>query len=57
MENDNFQAVKLPYGKGEMSMNVFLPNENANIENFIAELTVDNWQKWNAAFRNAGGIV
>ncbi|MCL6573922.1 MAG: serpin family protein, partial [Bacillus sp. (in: Bacteria)] len=29
LETENFQAVSLPYGDGEMSMNVFLPKETS----------------------------
>lgn len=57
MDGDNFQAVKLPYGKGEMSMSVFLPSESSDMESFIEELTMDNWQEWQTAFQEMKGIV
>ena len=35
MENEALQAVSLPYGEeNEMSMNVILPKENVNLEEF-----------------------
>ena len=46
MENENFQAVTLPYGDGEMSMKVFLPKENSSLEEFKTMLTSENWAAW-----------
>lgn len=43
MENDHFQAVSLPYGDGDMSMNVFLPRENSTIQEFEKMLTIEIW--------------
>ncbi len=57
MENSSFQAVKLPYGKDEMSMTIFLPRENSSIDAFIKNLTVDNWRKWSAEFQAKSGII
>ena len=57
MENENFQAVSLPYGDGKMSMKVFLPKENSNLVEFKQMLTNDNWQKWSSKFREKEGKV
>lgn len=57
MENEDFQAVSLPYGEGEMSMKVFLPRENSSLEKFKKMLTNDNWEKWNSEFYENKGIV
>jgi serine protease inhibitor len=58
MENENLQAVSLPYGdKGEMSMRVFLPKENMSIEEFKVMLTYENWQKWTSEFQEREGTV
>lgn len=39
MENDTFQAVKLPYGIGEMSMNVFLPKKDTKEEEMLIDIS------------------
>jgi serine protease inhibitor len=56
-ENENFQAVSLPYGEEEMSMKVFLPKENLSLDKFQTMLTLDNWEKWNSEFQEKEGKV
>ena len=50
MDNEQFQAVQLPYGDGEMSMKVFLPKENSSLVEFRKLLTNENWVAWNKEF-------
>ncbi|MDQ0271393.1 serpin family protein [Cytobacillus purgationiresistens] len=57
MENNDFQAVSLPYGDGEMSMKVFLPNENTSMGEFEQMLSTKNWEKWNSEFSESEGTV
>jgi serine protease inhibitor len=57
LENENFQAVSLPYGEEEMSMNVFLPKENSSLDKFVTMLTLDNWKKWSSEFEEKEGTV
>lgn len=56
LENDLFQAVKLPYGKNErVSMCLFLPDEGSSLQDFYGELNQANWDKWFASFGNMEG--
>ena len=56
-ENEQFQAVNLPYGKdGKISFYVFLPKQN-NSEAFYQNLNSDNWEKWMAQFSKQEGFV
>ena len=58
MENEALQAVSLPYGEeNEMSMNVILPKENVNLEEFQNMLTYENWQKWTSEFQVKEGTL
>ena len=57
MENDDFQAVILPYGDGEMSMKVFLPKEDTSLEAFKQTLTSENWSAWKTQFTPQEGTV
>lgn len=58
MENDDFQAVSLPYGDDEeMSMHLFLPREDSTIEDFQEKLTNEEWEKWKSEFQQQEGTV
>ena len=57
LENEQFQAVSLPYGKdGKISFYVFLPKQN-NSKAFYQNLNSDNWEKWMAQFSKQEGFV
>jgi len=44
--NDQFQAVDLPYGDGKFRMMVILPNNNIDIDAFIADIDNNAWNTW-----------
>ncbi len=41
-----FQAVDLPYGKGDFSMVVVLPTESRDLKGLIEGLTDESWGEW-----------
>ena len=51
LNDRGFEAVGIPYGKGEMTMYFFLPAEGSHIDLFIKNLNSSNWQKWMNSFR------
>ncbi|MGA9771786.1 MAG: serpin family protein [Blastocatellia bacterium] len=53
-ENDDFQAVSLPYGAGRTSMYVFLPKA-AGLAAFHKKLTTANWESWMKEFKDQEG--
>lgn len=58
LENDQFQAVSLPYGDSQrMSMYLFLPRPNSSLSTFLQTLTADNWEQWMRQFRNQEGSI
>lgn len=57
MENDTFQAVSLPYGEGEMSMNIFLPKDDDGLKTFKKDITNDEWVEWMNEFREQEGTI
>src|SRR5699024_335894 len=57
MENDHFQAVTLPYGNGEMSMKVFLPKEDSDLDELKEQLSGKNWEKWNDSLTKQEGTL
>lgn len=42
MENDLFQSVRLPYGEGEVSMDIYLPKEGVAKEEVVEFLATEN---------------
>ena len=42
-ENDELQMVDLPYGNGDFSMTIVLPNKEKNIDALISEMSNDLW--------------
>lgn len=57
LETDDFQAVSLPYGEGEMEMKVFLPKEGTSLSDFEESLTNENWDKWKEASKEMEGTL
>jgi serine protease inhibitor len=45
-EDNDLQAICLPYGDRSLSMYVFLPSPEAGIPGFLGMLNSDNWAKW-----------
>ena len=43
---ENFEATSLPYGDGRLSMYIFLPNPNSNLNKFLRDLNTGNWEQW-----------
>lgn len=56
-ENDDFQAVDLPYGDGQFSMTVFLPKPSRSVDDLIAELSWTKWIAWMNQFQKSRGTL
>jgi serine protease inhibitor len=56
-ENQQFQAVRLPYGKNQVSMYVFLPKKDNNLNSFLGQLNSQNWNQWISQFKERKGLV
>ncbi len=44
--SDLFTAVELPYGRGNFSMVLMLPNEGKTVRDLEMAFTRENWQNW-----------
>nr|WP_285847060.1 serpin family protein [Sporosarcina luteola] len=55
--DNEIQAVKLPYGKGEMSMTIVLPNEQKNFDEIKTTLSADKWDELSSNFRSMRGTL
>ena len=49
---ENFEATILPYGDGRVSMYIFLPNRDSNLNKFLGDLNPENWKGWISQFGN-----
>lgn len=56
-ENEDFQAVRLPYKGDDFSMYIFLPRPNSNLNKFYQNLHSENWQKWLKCTKNVEGLI
>jgi serine protease inhibitor len=56
-ENEQFQAVSLPYGEGRLSMYVFLPKKGSSLSAFQQQLTSANWDQWLSRFSEQEVLV
>jgi len=48
---EDFSAIKLPYGKGNYNMYVFLPSEGKTPGDIVKKLNKQNWNDWMKSFR------
>lgn len=46
LNTGDFQAVELPYGRGNFSMVLILPNKDKSLSDIENEMTETNWQQW-----------
>ena len=49
--DEKFQAISLAYGNGRMSMYIFLPYHESDINTFLDSLDTQSWENWIAQFR------
>jgi serine protease inhibitor len=43
---DNFTMIELPYGQGNFSMSILLPDTDASLDDLVIELTQEKWNSW-----------
>lgn len=57
LENEHMQAVSLPYGDEQLSMYLFLPKPDSDLETFHERLNGGHWQTWMRGFTDHEGTV
>lgn len=56
-ENQNFQAIRLPYGNKRYAMYVFLPRKMAGWSEFVRSLDETHWKDWTSHFVERKGEI
>jgi len=57
LENDDFQAVRLPYGNQSFAMYVLLPKKQTGLAGMVSKLNEVKWRQWGERFVNREGTV
>lgn len=57
LSTDKWQALDLPYGSGDFSMTLLLPNTGVNINDVIGELNQGEWDRVIGQFNKTNGTV
>jgi len=57
LHTDDFDAVRLPYGKGRIAMYVFLPSRKDGLDSLIGSITPSKWSDWIAQMHKRDTLV
>ena len=56
-ETPAMQAIRLPYGKGDLIMDIFLPAKSSSLAALEEQLTARNWESWQSGFVETPGDI
>lgn len=56
-EHQSFRALELPYGQGNFSMIILLPNPSSNVSELTGLLNAQNWNSWMKDFTEKEEVV
>jgi serpin B len=57
MKAEDFEAIRLPYGRKRMAMYIFLPGKQSSLQQFAAKLSAEQWEKWTSGFEESQGKI
>jgi serine protease inhibitor len=57
LQGANFQALRLPYGQGRMSMLIVLPDASISLSSFVSGITADMLNGWAGQVQTAYGNI
>ena len=57
LQTPDFQAVRLPFGRGDLVMEVILPARASSLTSLEAQLTADHWASWDAQHALRSGTI
>jgi serine protease inhibitor len=56
-ETPQMQAIRLPFGDGDLVMEVLLPAQGSNLAALEAELTAEHWREWRTRYSKREGTI
>lgn len=56
-ETPQMQAIRLPFGEGDLVMEVLLPAKSSSLGALEAQLTPERWRNWRARFAQRSGTI
>ena len=57
LETPHMQAIRLPFGEGDLVMEVLLPAKSSSLEALEAELTAEHWTGWQGQYAPRSGKI
>jgi serine protease inhibitor len=56
-ETPQMQAIRLPFGDGDLVMDILLPAQSSSLDALAADLTVEHWKEWQAHYASRSGTI
>jgi serine protease inhibitor len=56
-ETPQVQAIRLPFGEGDLVMEILLPSKSSSLGGLEAELTPEHWKGWQAQYAPRSGKI
>jgi serpin B len=56
-ETPDIQAIRLPFGTGDLAMEILLPAKSSNLGTLEAQLTPEHWKDWQARYKLRPGTI
>jgi serpin B len=56
-ETANMQAIRLPFGEGDLVMEVLLPSKSSSLEALETALTPEHWKGWQSHYTSRLGSI
>ncbi len=56
-ETAQMQAIRMPFGAGDLVMAVLLPAKSSSLSGLEAQLSAEHWQEWQAQYASRPGTI